>query len=131
VIVVDASAFLAVLLNTDAGRRVAEVIWSPATSLHAPRLLDIEVLQVLRRHVLSGAMTAERGAIGLEALGQLDIARYGHEELLPRIWTLKQNLSAFDAAYIALAEALDAPLLTLDARLASAPGHQAEVRLIP
>jgi predicted nucleic acid-binding protein len=130
VIVVDASALIAVLLNTDAARRVAEVISSPAASLHAPQLLDIEVLQVLRRHVLSGAMTAERGAIGVEALGQLDIARYGHEELLPRIWALKENLSAYDAAYIALAEALGAPLLTLDARLAAASGHQAEVLVI-
>lgn len=129
-IVVDASAVVAVLLNTDAGRRVAELISSPAESLHAPQLLDIEVLQVFRRHVSSGAVTAERGATGVAALGQLDITRYGHEELRPRIWALRQNVTAYDAAYIAVAEALDAPLLTLDARLAAAPGHQAEVHLI-
>ena len=128
-IVLDASALVAVLLNTDVGRRVAEVISLPAASLHAPQLLDIEVLQVLRRHVRRSAMTAERGAIGVKALEQLDITRYGHEELLPRIWALRENLSAYDATYIALAEALDAPLLTLDARLAASPGHQAEVRL--
>jgi predicted nucleic acid-binding protein len=130
VIVLDASTLVAVLLNTDVGRRIADVISSPAESLHAPQLLDIEVLQVLRGHVLRGAMTAERGAMGAEALGQLDITRYGHDELLSRIWALRENLSAYDATYIALAEALGAPLLTLDAHLASAPGHQAEVRLV-
>jgi len=110
--------------------RVAEAISSPALSLHAPELLDIEVLQVLRRYVQLGALTSERGADSVEALGQLDIARYGHAELAPRVWALRDNLTAYDAAYIALAEVLDAPLLTLDARLAAAPGHQAEVHLI-
>jgi predicted nucleic acid-binding protein len=130
VIVVDASAVIAVLLNSAAGRRVAVLIRPPQISLHAPQLLDVEVLQVLRRNVLSGGLTVERGAIGVEALGQLDITRYGHEELAPRIWALKQSLSAYDAAYVALAEVLNAPLLTLDARLAAAPGHQADVHLI-
>lgn len=129
-IVLDASTLVAVLLNTEVGRRIADVISSPAESLHAPQLLDIEVLQVLRGHVRRGTMTAERGALGVEALGQLDITRYGHDELLSRIWALRENLSAYDATYVALAEALDAPLLTLDARLAASPGHRAEVRLV-
>ncbi len=128
-IVLDASAVVAVLLNTDVGRRVAEEISPSTLSLHAPQLLDIEVLQVLRRYVRLGAMTAERGIIGVEALGQLDITRYGHEALSSRIWALRDNLTAYDATYVALAEALDATLLTLDARLAAAPGHRAEVRL--
>jgi predicted nucleic acid-binding protein len=130
VIVLDASAVVALLLNNPAGRRVAEAIASPALSLHAPELLDIEVLQVLRRYVQSGSLSPERGEHSVEALGQLDITRYGHAELVPRVWALRSNLTAYDAAYIALAEALDAPLLTLDARLAAAPGHQAEVHLI-
>jgi predicted nucleic acid-binding protein len=130
VIVLDASAVVALLLSSPTGRRVAEAISSPALSLHAPELLDIEVLQVLRRYARLGALTRERGALAVEALGKLDIARYGHAELVPRVWALRSNLTAYDAAYIALAEALDAPLLTLDVRLASAPGHQAEVHLI-
>ncbi len=129
-IVLDASAVVALLLNGSAGRRVAEAISSPALSLHAPELLDVEVLQALRRYVRTGALTAERGAVSVGALGQLDIARYGHADFASRMWALRENLTAYDAAYIALAEALDAPLLTLDARLAAAPGHQAEVRLI-
>jgi predicted nucleic acid-binding protein len=130
VIVLDASAVVALLLNAASGRRVAEAISSPALSLHAPELLDIEVLHVLRRYVRLGVVTPERGGVSVEALGQLDIARYGHAELLPRLWALRSNLTAYDATYIALAEALHAPLLTLDARLAATPGHQAEVRLI-
>ena len=129
-IVLDASAVVALLLNNPAGRGVAEAISSPALSLHAPELLDIEVLQVLRRYVRLAVLSRERGALAVEALGQLDIARYGHAELVPRVWALRSNLTAYDAAYIALAEALHAPLLTLDARLASAPGHQAEAQLI-
>jgi predicted nucleic acid-binding protein len=130
VIVLDASAVVALLLNTPAGRRVAEAISSPALSLHAPELLDIEVLQVLQRYARLGALTPERGADSVAALGQLDITRYRHAEMLPRMWGLRSNLTAYDAAYVALAEALDAPLLTLDARLAAAPGHKAEVDLI-
>lgn len=129
-IVLDASAVVALLLNNPAGRRVAEAISSPALSLHAPELLAIEVLLVLRRYVRLGALTRERGALAVEALGQLDVARYAHAELVPRVWALRSNLTAYDAAYIALAEALDAPLLTLDARLAAAPGHQAEIHLV-
>ncbi len=129
-IVLDASAVVAVLLNTDVGRRVADEISPSTLSLHAPQLLDIEVLQVLRRHMRLGLMTVERGLIGAEALGQLDISRYGHQELLSRIWALRDNLTAYDAAYVALAEALSAPLLTLDARLAAASGNRAEVCLI-
>lgn len=77
-----------------------------------------------------GAISADRGLIGVEALEQLDITRYGHAELLPRIWALRDSFTAYDATYVALAEALDAPLLTLDARLAAAPRHQAEIRLL-
>jgi predicted nucleic acid-binding protein len=130
VIVLDASAVVALLLNTSTGRRVGEAISSAALSLHAPELLDVEVLQALRRCVRTGSLTADRAGIWVEALGQLDISRYGHAEFASRVWALRENLTAYDAAYIALAEALDASLLTLDARLAAAPGHQAEVHLI-
>jgi len=130
VIVLDASAVVALLLSTPVGRRVAEEISSPTVSLHSPELLDVEVLQALRRYVRLGAISADRGLLGVEALEQLDITRYGHTELLSRIWALRDNFTACDAAYVALAEALDAPLVTLDARLAAAPSHQAKVRVL-
>jgi predicted nucleic acid-binding protein len=130
VIVLDASAVVALLLSTPVGRRVGEEMSSPTVSLHAPELLDVEVLQALRRYVRLGAISADRGLIGVEALEQLDITRYGHAELLSRIWALRDSFTAYDATYVALAEALDAPLLTLDARLAAATGHQAEVLLL-
>jgi predicted nucleic acid-binding protein len=130
VIVLDASAVVALLLNTLPGRRIAEAIAAPSLSLHAPELLDIEVLQALRRYLRIGEITPERAAICVEALGQLDVLRYRHADFVPRVWALRDNLTSYDAAYIALAEALDAPLLTLDARLAAAPGHRAEVRLV-
>jgi predicted nucleic acid-binding protein len=130
VIVLDASAVVALLLSTPLGRRVAEEIGSPTVTLHAPELLDIEVLQAVRRYVRLGAISPDRALISLEALQQLDITRYRHAELLTRIWALRENLTAYDAAYVSLAEALGAPLLTIDTRLAAAPGHQAEVRLL-
>jgi len=88
-------------------------------SLHAPHLLDLEVVQVLRRYAASGALSGERALLALQDLSALDLERYPHEPLLGRIWQLRKKMSAYDAAYVALAEALDAPLLTFDARLAT------------
>ena len=99
-------------------------------TLHAPHLLDVELAQVLRRYALAGELDAARGAQVIEDLAVFPIQRYGHEHLLPRIWMLRQNVTAYDAAYIALAEALDAPLVTRDARLARAPGHRAAVEVV-
>jgi predicted nucleic acid-binding protein len=129
-IVLDASAVLELLLNTTAGQRVAERIRPPEVSLHAPYLLDVEVTQVLRRYVHSGALTAERGRVALGYLAQLDVARYGHEPFLQRMWTLRHNLTAYDAVYVALAEALEASLLTFDRQLADATGIIACVELL-
>ncbi len=128
-IVLDASAVLELILNTESGRRVARAIASPEDSLHAPHLLDVEVAQVLRRYVRSRTIGVDRAELALEHLAQLGVVRYGHEELLPQIWALREVLTAYDAAYVALAEALDAPLLTLDARLAGAHGHRARIQL--
>lgn len=72
----------------------------------------------------------ERAGLALEHLAQLDLTRYGHDLLLPRIWALRANLTAYDAAYVALAEALDAVLLTCDGRIAAAPGSAARVELL-
>jgi predicted nucleic acid-binding protein len=130
VIVIDASALIEVLLNTAAASRVAERLFGRNDTLHAPHVVDLEVGQVLRRYTLSGAMDAERSAQALEDLADLPLNRYPHNIFLQRIWTLRHNLTAYDAAYIALAEALDAPVVTRDGALARAPGHSARVEVI-
>ena len=129
-IVVDASAVLEVLLNTPASEKVAERLFARNDTLHAPHLLDLEVAQVLRRYTLSGEMDAERSEQALEDLAGLPLNRYPHDVFLRRIWTLRRNLTAYDAAYVALAEALDAPLITRDAALARASGHGARVEVV-
>ena len=129
-IVVDASAILEVLLNTSASARLADRLFGTDDTLHAPHVLDLEVTQVLRRYHLSGDLGADRSEEALEDLADLPLNRYPHDVFLFRIWALRQNLTAYDAAYIALAEALDAPLITRDAALARAPGHHARVELI-
>ena len=129
-IVVDASALLEVLLNTPAAPRVADRLFGSGETLHAPHLIDLEVAQVLRRYAASGALTADRGAQALQDLADFPLVRYPHDLLLPRIWALRHNLTAYDAAYLALAEALEAPLVTRDAALAAARGHIASVELL-
>ncbi len=128
-IVLDASAAIDWLLQTAAGKRIDQRIYSDSESLHAPHLLDLEVSQVLRRLVREGTVSAHRADDAIEDLLDLRITRYPHFVLLPRIWQLRNNLSAYDAAYVALAEKLGARLLTRDARLASAPGHTAPIEL--
>jgi predicted nucleic acid-binding protein len=98
--------------------------------LHARHLLDVEVAQVFRRHVAQGAITASRAEEALQDLLDLRLLRYPHGLLLPRAWELRDNLTAYDAVYVALAEALDATLLTCDRKLASAPGHHARIEII-
>jgi predicted nucleic acid-binding protein len=128
-IVVDASAVLEILLNTDTGRGLADRLLDPGETLVAPQLLDVEVLQVLRRYARSGTLDARRGSQAVEDLTDLPLTRYPHEALSRRVWELRDNLTAYDAVYVALAEALEAPLLTLDRRLAVAPGHRATIEL--
>ena len=129
-IVVDASAILELLLNSPAGPAVADRVLDPAESVAAPHLLDIEVLQVLRRYVRAGDLDADRGAQAVEDLTDLPIARYSHDALAPRIWELRHNLTAYDAAYVALAEVLAARLLTRDRRLGGSRGHRATIELL-
>ena len=129
-IVVDASAMLEVLLGTATGARVEDRLLSRGESLHAPHLLDVEVAQVLRRYASAGELTPARGREALTDLADFPVHRYPHDVLLPRIWELRQNVTAYDAAYLALAETLAAPLVTCDARLASAPRHAAKVEVL-
>jgi predicted nucleic acid-binding protein len=98
-------------------------------SLHAPHLIDIESAQTIRRYAASGQIDGERGLIALTVLADLPLRRYPHGFLLPRIWELRRNLTAYDAAYVALAEALDVPLVTRDRRLSIASGHRAKIEL--
>jgi predicted nucleic acid-binding protein len=126
-IVVDASALLEVLLRTSTGGRIEHRLFAHGESLHAPHLLDLEVAQVLRRYAAVGELTPERGSEALADLADFPIHRYPHDVLLPRVWELRNNVTAYDGAYLALAEALAAPLVTCDAKLRSAPGHGAEV----
>ena len=128
-IVLDASAAIDWFLQTSAGRAIEDRIYSWHESLHAPHLLDLEVGQVLRRLVREGMISAPRAEQAVQDLLGLRITRYPHRDLLPRIWQLRHNLTAYDAAYIVLAETLAAPLITRDARLKSAPGHTARIEL--
>ena len=129
-IVVNASALLDVLLRTPAADAVEDRLFAGGQTLHAPHLLDVEAAQVIRRYAANGEIDAERGRLALEDLADFPLRRYPHDFLLPRIWSLRNNLTAYDAAYVALAEALDAPLVTRDRRLAASPGHYAEIILV-
>ena len=129
-IVPDASVILEVLLRSPVGARAEERLWRDDDTLHAPHVIDLEVAQVLRRFTLRDELSERRGRMALELMARFPIARYPHDALLPRIWALRNNCTAYDAAYIALAEALDATLLTCDERLAGAAGHRADIELI-
>ena len=129
-IVVDASALLEALLRTPAASTVEDRLFAPHQTLHAPHLLDVEVAQVVRRYAANGEIDSARGRVALTDLADFPLRRYPHDFLLPRIWDLRNNLTAYDAAYVALAEVLDIPLLTRDRRLAAAAGHRAQIELI-
>lgn len=117
-------------MRTPSGVAAQDRLLDPRETLHAPHLLDVEVAQVLRRYALSGEIDGSRGRAALDDLAGLPLTRYPHEPLMSRVWALRGNLTAYDAVYVALAEALDAPLLTRDQRLAGAPAHGARVELL-
>ena len=128
-IVLDASAAVDWLLQTGPGRRIEGRIYARSETLHAPQLVDLEVAQVLRRLSAEGTLTTQRADEAIRDLLDLRLTRYPHSILLPRIWQHRHNLSAYDAAYVALAETLGATLITRDAGLASASGHSAAIEL--
>ncbi len=128
-IVVDASALLELVLRSERGERVADRALDPEEALHAPHLIDVEVTQTLRRLVLLKDLSPGRAKLALDDYLALVVERHPHIELVPRLWQLRETLTAYDAAYVALAEGLNAPLLTCDGKLARAHGHKARIEL--
>jgi len=128
VLVVDTSAVLAALVARDPAPGLVERMAGDG-DLHAPHLVDIEVLHALRRLNALGDVSNERATDARTDFGDLALVRYPHFPLSDRIWELRHNLTAYDAVFVALAEALDAPLVTCDAGLAAAPGHIARIEL--
>ena len=125
-IVVDASVAVSGLLNDgDARQMLGE------NALAAPHLVDAEVLHTLRRLLSRGQMSAEEAGRAVQRWRLLGVQRFPLVGLVPRIWALRDNLSAYDAAYVALAEALDCPLVTTDGRLVAAPGPQCPITVLP
>ena len=129
-IVVDASALLEFLLQTSLGARVEARLFGEEVELHAPHLLDVEIAQGLRRLVRTGEVSSGRAAEAIADLTDLDLHRHAHVDLLDRAWTLRDNIGAYDAMYVALAEAIEAPIVTCDRPLAKAPGHRARIEVI-
>jgi predicted nucleic acid-binding protein len=121
---------LELVLRTPAAEAVERRFFHSQQTLHAPHLLDIEVAQVIRRYAATGEINQERGMEALADLAELPLRRYPHHFLLPRVWDLRNNLTAYDAVYIALAEMLDAPLLTRDRRMAAAGRHHVRIELV-
>jgi predicted nucleic acid-binding protein len=130
VIVVDASILATALGDdgTDGEQARARLLRERLT---APGLIDLEVLSVWRRQVRDGAMDARRAALALADLAALPLARAPHRPLLVRCWELRDNLTIYDASYVALAEALDVTLLTADGRLARATGPRCAIEVLP
>jgi predicted nucleic acid-binding protein len=129
VTVVDASALVEFLLQTPLGTRLEARLFRDQDELHSPHLVDVEVTQGLRRLVRMGEVSKDRAAEALTDLAGLDLHRHAHLDFLARAWKLRDNITAYDAMYVALAEALDAPVVTCDEPLSKAPGHRAKVEL--
>jgi predicted nucleic acid-binding protein len=130
-IVLDASAVVELLLDTVAGRRVSTLISDPNLGLHVPHLLDVEACSALRRLAKDKVIDNADAEAAIEDLLALDLQRHSHEGLLERAWVLRANLTAYEAMYVALAEALDATLVTCDARLSGAPGIKVRIEVVP
>ena len=132
-ILLDASAVLELLLQTPKAAAIESRVLGKALRTrqwHVPHLLDVEIAHALRRLVAAGGVPAKRASEALEDLADLPLVRYPHDWLLARVWELRHNLTGYDAVYVALAEALEWPLITCDRKLAAAPGHDARLELI-
>ena len=128
-LVVDASVLVVALTDDSSdGDRARQRLFGE--SLAAPELVDLEVASVLRRQVASGAVDPRRAELALTDLVELPMQRAVHRPLLPRVWELRENLTVYDAVYVALAEFAEAALLTGDRRLANAPGLRCPVEVL-
>ena len=128
--VLDASAAVELLLNTASGGRLRARLADEADIVHVPHLVDLEIAQVLRRYAMSGGIDEGTAAAALRRWRDFDVERYPHEPLLDRVWQLRANVSAYDAVYVALAEALSDVLVTGDLRLARAPGLAVGIEVV-
>ena len=126
-VVLDASAAVEVLLRGVVGHAIRERL--AQEELHAPFLVELEVVEALRRNVRTGALSLDRSLEALDDFADLSLVRYPLGALRDRVWELRENLTAYDAVYVALAEALGAPLVTCDRALARAPGTHAAIEL--
>jgi predicted nucleic acid-binding protein len=127
-LVVDTSAVLEAPAARDPAPGLIERLAGDG-DLHAPHLIDTELLHALRRMGIKREISEERAADARGDFAELALVRYPHQPLNDRVWELRHNLTAYDATFVALAEVLAAPLITCDARLASAPGHEAQIEL--
>jgi predicted nucleic acid-binding protein len=130
VIVVDASVVVEIVLRMPAAAALERRLFEPALTAYAPHLLDIEVAQAIRRSAASGYIAPERGRQALADVADFPLHRYPHGFLLQQVWDLRNNLSAYDAVYVALAKILDAPLLTRDRRLANTASRHARIEVV-
>ena len=129
-IVIDASAMTEFLLQTPLGLKVEARLTRRDDDFHVPHLLDVEVTQALRRLARRREVSVERAAQALADLADFDLQRHSHVDLLDRAWELRDNMTSYDAMYVALAEALSSPLVTCDAPLGASPGHTARIEVI-
>ncbi|HSH61334.1 MAG TPA: type II toxin-antitoxin system VapC family toxin [Acidimicrobiales bacterium] len=127
-LVLDTSAALAALVGNPHVPEL-EALLATDADLHVPHLIDVELVHALGRLVLAGHMTPDRAADARADFANLALVRYPHQPLTDRMWELRETLSAYDAAFVALSEVLGAPLVTCDAHLAATPGHEARVEL--
>jgi predicted nucleic acid-binding protein len=130
VIVVDASIIVSALItDTDEGERT-RLRLGAEDAICAPEIVDLEVANAWRRDLRTGRLSGDRAQRALDDLATMRLVRMPHRPLMPRIWELRHNLSPYDAAYVALAEALDATLLTVDGRSTRAPALRCKVELL-
>jgi predicted nucleic acid-binding protein len=130
VIVVDASVLVSALISDDEAGERMRLRLDAEDTVCAPEVIDLEVANAWRRDLLAGRIGEDRSRLALDDLASLPLARMPHRPLMPRIWELRHNLTPYDAAYVALAEALDVTLLTVDGRSTRAPSLRCEVELI-